>query len=453
LARRASRDCTSAGPARQEFHPRLIQIKAAIARHALQLQKRREDFAGPPRRGHSGRVHRPFDNMDQPQDHPRIAREKRTIRAMIELWCRARHASGGELCPDCRELLDYAIRRLGRCPFGGGKPTCARCTIHCYQPAVREKAREVMRCAGPRMAVRHPILALRHQIDSLISWARGSKRANRRGSRVGRNATQNRNKEKPTMAKRKIVQIDEERCNGCGQCVPSCAEGAIQIIDGKAKLVSDVYCDGLGACLGTCPEDAIRIIERDAEAFDEEAARQHVDRQKPEHAVPTSPHACPGAAAQILGLNMAGSDRIHAGSIREDPMNRLTTNVAASPASGLGNWPVQLHLVPAGAPFLKDADLLLVADCVPFACADFHRRFLTGRPVVIGCPKLDDAPLYVDKLAHIITQASIRRITVVHMEVPCCTGLVRIAEAAIARSGRSVPLEDRTVSIRGQEIS
>ncbi len=207
------------------------------------------------------------------------------------------------------------------------------------------------------------------------------------------------------MAKRKIVQIDLEKCDGCGLCLPSCAEGAIQVIDGKARLVSDVYCDGLGACLGECPQGAIAIVEREAEAFDEQAAHAHVA------AMPD-----------------------------EEP-------------SALGNWPLQLHLVPATAPYLQNADLLLVADCVPFALADFHRRFLRGRPVVIGCPKLDDGEAYVAKLVSILTLASIRSLTVVHMEVPCCQGLVRIAQAALAATGAQVPLEDVTISIRGRVLN
>ena len=247
------------------------------------------------------------------------------------------------------------------------------------------------------------------------------------------------------MAKRKIVEIDEEKCNGCGLCVPSCAEGAIRIIDGKAKLVSDVYCDGLGACLGTCPEDAIRIVERDAESFDEEEARRHVESlESPAGNAAASP-GCPGMAVRDLRMAVRSpGTRQPAASAQNPPSD--------GPSSALGNWPIQLHLVPPNAPFLQNSDLLLVADCVPFACADFHRRFLPGRPVVIGCPKLDDAPFYVDKLAAILTQSSIRRVTVVHMEVPCCTGLLRIAEAAIAQSGRGVPLEDVTISIQGKVL-
>ena len=244
------------------------------------------------------------------------------------------------------------------------------------------------------------------------------------------------------MIRRKIVRIDEEKCDGCGLCVPSCAEGAIQVIDGKARLVSDVYCDGLGACIGHCPQDAIHIEEREAEEFNEQAAHRHVASLKSSSS-PRPGGGCPGTAAQNLFHVLPSSPR---------PGRSIPQQTSDSPPSVLGNWPVQLHLVPPHAPYLLEADLLLVADCVPFAYADFHRRFLRGKPVVIGCPKLDDAPAYVEKLAAILVQASIRSLTVVHMEVPCCTGLVRIAEAALARAGRDVPLEDVTISIRGQVL-
>jgi Pyruvate/2-oxoacid:ferredoxin oxidoreductase delta subunit len=204
------------------------------------------------------------------------------------------------------------------------------------------------------------------------------------------------------MTRRKIVEIDETRCNGCGLCVPSCAEGAIQIVDGKARLVSDVYCDGLGACLGECPQGAISVVERDAAAFDEAAAHRHV--------------------------------------------------AALRAPSALGNWPIQLHLVPPGAPFLLHADVLLVADCVPFALADFHERYLRGRPVVIACPKLDNTQPYVEKLAAMLTHSSIRSLTVVHMEVPCCMGLVRIAQAARQAAGVDVPLDEVVISTRGEVL-
>jgi Pyruvate/2-oxoacid:ferredoxin oxidoreductase delta subunit len=254
------------------------------------------------------------------------------------------------------------------------------------------------------------------------------------------------------MAQRKIIQIDEEKCNGCGLCVPACAEGALQIVEGKARLVADVYCDGLGACLGECPQDAITIIEREAEAFDEEAALQQAARVKaadspPQSAEQPTPAACPGTKAVELKPDL-----------REPPpalaVQALSDEAPSVPASSrLGNWPLQLHLVPPHAPFLKNADLLLVADCVPFALADFHTRFLGKRPVVIGCPKLDDANFYVEKLAQILTAAEINSVTVIHMEVPCCTGLVQIARSALQNSGSMIPLEDVTVSIRGRIVS
>ena len=243
--------------------------------------------------------------------------------------------------------------------------------------------------------------------------------------------------------RRKIIRIDEEKCDGCGLCVPNCAEGAIQVIAGKARLVSDVYCDGLGACLGECPQGAIAIIERDAEAFDDEAAREHAGVGAEKHgAAQVAPRACPGAAVRDLSLPVLPAAN------QEDRHSCLSE----PEPSALTNWPVQLHLVPPNAPFLKNADVLLVADCVPVALPDFHRRFLQGRPVLIGCPKLDNATAYVQKLADMLRVSSIRSLTVVHMEVPCCTGIVRIAEAAVRLSGREVPIDDVTISIRGKVL-
>ncbi len=253
------------------------------------------------------------------------------------------------------------------------------------------------------------------------------------------------------MVQRDIVQIDEEKCDGCGLCVPACAEGAIEIVDGKARLVADVYCDGLGDCLGQCPQDAITIIKRQAEPFDEEAVRQHTARPHPASSSAVgggkpTPAGCPGAMARNLQLELL------------DPQPAASTEASADATasdaapSALGNWPVQLHLVPADAPFLDRADLLLVADCVPFAMADFHRRLIRKRPVVIGCPKLDDANFYIEKLARMVAASKIRSLTVVHMEVPCCTGLVRIAQSALQMLGSDIPLEDVTISIRGKVI-
>lgn len=256
------------------------------------------------------------------------------------------------------------------------------------------------------------------------------------------------------MARRKVVQIDESKCDGCGLCIPACAEGALQIVQGKARLVADVYCDGLGACLGECPQGAITVVEREAEPFDEQAARRRAaglaaDRAPAGEEAKRSPAACPGATGRGLQLDLIGPQPHQAPSPDE---RGSAEGPPAAGSSRLGNWPVQLHLVSPDAPFLKDADLLLVADCVPFALADFHTRFLGKRPVVVGCPKLDDADLYVGKLARIVTAAEIHRITVVHMDVPCCTGLVRIAERALQGCGRSVPLEEVTISIRGKVL-
>jgi Pyruvate/2-oxoacid:ferredoxin oxidoreductase delta subunit len=243
------------------------------------------------------------------------------------------------------------------------------------------------------------------------------------------------------MSVRNVVKIDAEKCTGCGLCAKACAEGAIKIIDGKARLVSDSYCDGLGACLGHCPEGAITIEQREADAFDEQAVAKHLGQQPKRpgapnghsHAVNAPPmFVCPGLAAQQL----KGTDRSGG-------------NTAGDVSSQLTHWPVQLRLVSPTAPYFADADLLLVADCVPFAMGDFHQRFLKDRRVVIGCPKLDDAGFYIEKLAQILSANNLRSLTVVHMEVPCCSGLTRIAREALARSGRTVDFRDVTISLQG----
>ena len=237
------------------------------------------------------------------------------------------------------------------------------------------------------------------------------------------------------MAVRNIVKIDEEKCNGCGQCVTACAEGAIKIINGKAKLVSDTYCDGLGACLGHCPEDAITVEPREAKPFDEEATMAYLASQKKE----TPPAGCPGLAAHLFDDVKEPKDADAA----------ETTEIAAAP-SQLGHWPVQLKLVARTAPYFADADLLLVADCVPVAMADFHQTFLKGRAVAMGCPKLDEVAFYVEKLGDILQANTIRTLTVLHMQVPCCSGLTHVAREAIAASGKEMPFEDVTVGLRGE---
>ncbi len=249
-------------------------------------------------------------------------------------------------------------------------------------------------------------------------------------------------REQPMKLKRKIVKIDQEKCNGCGECVSACVEGAIRIEGGKARLVSDTYCDGLGACLGHCPQDAITIEEREAEAFDEAVVQKAHATHGPAAGAtprpapfPASPCACPGAAQRTI--------------------QRPTTTCPAGgptegPASELRNWPVQLGLVSPNAPYLQGADLLLVADCVPFAHGRFHQDFLRGgRPVVIACPKLDIAMPHLPKLTQILVDAQPRSVTVVRMEVPCCGGLTRMAQAAVVAAGVAVPITEITIAIQG----
>jgi NAD-dependent dihydropyrimidine dehydrogenase PreA subunit len=245
------------------------------------------------------------------------------------------------------------------------------------------------------------------------------------------------------MAMRKVVVIDEAKCDGCGECVTSCAEGAIAVIDGKARLVSEIYCDGLGACLGHCPQGAITVEEREAAAFDEAATQQHLNALKHAQAatalrVTETPHQCPGSMMRSLGRPAAAEPTAHA------PIGSMP--------SELRNWPVQLALVPPMAPYLQGADILLVADCVPFAYADFHRRFLKNKPVIIGCPKLDQMDAYAKKLAEILRVAKPKSLSVLHMEVPCCSGFTRLAQYALQAAASDVPLTDVTIGIRGEVL-
>lgn len=248
------------------------------------------------------------------------------------------------------------------------------------------------------------------------------------------------------MAIRKIVHIDEEKCNGCGLCVPACAEGAIQIIDGKARLVSDKYCDGLGTCLGEFPRGAITIIEREAEEFDEEAVKEHLARRKSEPSVHTHQHgfSCPGS--RVIDLKHESETRENA----KAPTKAFSNGeVFLSIRSQLLNWPVQLMLVPVDAPYFDGADLLVTADCVPFAYPNYHLELLKGKNVVIGCTKLDDGNYYVKKLAEIFKRNDIKSVTVAHMEVPCCYGLVKIVEEALNLSGKDIPLNLVEIGIKG----
>ena len=243
---------------------------------------------------------------------------------------------------------------------------------------------------------------------------------------------------------REIVSIDEERCNGCGLCIPACQEGAIQLIDGKARLVAENLCDGLGACLGHCPQDAIRVERREAEVFDESAVEQHLAEQA---ADPAPVEAPPGASAGCPSGRFARLGEQHA----DEPVAGAEDD--GESASELRQWPVQLRLLPPTAPMLRGARLLLAADCVPVAYGDFHRRMLRGRALAIACPKLDDPTGYIEKLVEIIRANNLTEVEVVHMEVPCCRGLLRMAAEARRRSGRDVPLIDTVVSVEGQVLS
>lgn len=239
---------------------------------------------------------------------------------------------------------------------------------------------------------------------------------------------------------RKIVVIDEEKCDGCGDCVPSCAEGAIRIIDGKARLIAENLCDGMGACLGECPRGAISIEERPADGFSPQA----VEARKARGAAPPGPPpgGCPGSALRVLGAPGARGP-----SPRDPAVNPAAPGEARS---RLSHWPVQLALLPPGGRVFEDAHLLIAADCVPFAMPDFHERLLAGRTLAVGCPKLDDVRPYVEKLAQAFSRSNVLSVTVAHMEVPCCTGILRVVEAALERAGRKdIPLKGIIVGVDG----
>jgi len=254
---------------------------------------------------------------------------------------------------------------------------------------------------------------------------------------------------------RKVITIDEEKCDGCGLCVPSCAEGALQIVNGKAGLVSDIYCDGLGACLGECPRGAIAVEERAAAAYDERATEEHLKALGRDPSLPHGPaaHASP-AATQAPGPGghaFGGCPGSRMMDLREAEETCVEPEAAfaGSLKSELRQWPVKLYLVSPNAPYFQGAELLVAADCAPIAYAAFHPDYLKGKAVVIGCPKFDDVDHYAQKLTAIFKTNDIRKVTVLHMEVPCCYGLVQVVQKAIAAAGKNVPFEDATVNIRG----
>ncbi|SLM29714.1 Ferredoxin (4Fe-4S iron-sulfur cluster binding protein) [Desulfamplus magnetovallimortis] len=289
--------------------------------------------------------------------------------------------------------------------------------------------------------------------------------------------------------KRKIIEIDEELCDGCGNCVPSCAEGAIQIIDGKAKVVKDQYCDGLGACLGECPQNALKLVEREAEEFDEEAVERYLksieqghnsleqtgspleqghkslelknDKAPEQKNIANKPGimgcGCPSTQIQTFTPARKQGGDAHNNEANYNKSNNPSGNCNGEKkkivGSALGHWPVQIRLVPATAPFLKGADLLVTADCVPVAYPSLHSDFLEGKVVMMGCPKFDDVNSYAEKFTQIFQTAGIKSITVLIMEVPCCSGMPLIIKKAMEDAGVDLPVQTLTVSTRGEILS
>lgn len=277
------------------------------------------------------------------------------------------------------------------------------------------------------------------------------------------------------MAKRNIIKIDEDKCNGCGLCMPNCPEGAIQMIDGKARLVSDLFCDGLGACIGNCPEGAIRIEEREAEPYDEKKVMANIVKQGEKvikaHLKHLKLHGEEALFKEAVGFlkdkgveipepekeksACSGKSSFCPGSrVMEFKNNeKEPRSEEGERVSELRQWPVQLHLVPAHAPFFKGKDVVISADCVAYALADLHKNYLKGKSLAIACPKLDSGQeVYEEKLAALIDEAGINTLTVMTMEVPCCRGLLTMAEKAVRNAIRKIPLKSIVVSIQGDIV-
>jgi ferredoxin len=237
--------------------------------------------------------------------------------------------------------------------------------------------------------------------------------------------------------KRKIIEIDEDKCNGCGACVTGCAEGALEIVNGKAKLANDVFCDGLGACIGECPTGALKIIERDAPEFDGAAVEDHLHRQKPK-----SPPAggCPGMQIRFAEPSKVAKAKVESRGVSGQVI-----------PSELNQWPTQLHLVPAVAPFFKNRELVVLSTCSPSASPDVNWRFIRGRAIAIACPKLDRTEGYIEKLTEILKSNGIPKVIIVRMEVPCCGGLTMIVQEAARKSGRTdLVIEEATIGLDGE---
>ena len=308
------------------------------------------------------------------------------------------------------------------------------------------------------------------------------------------------------MALRNIIEIDENKCNGCGLCIPNCPEGALQIIDDKARLISDLFCDGLGACIGECPQGAIRVIQREAEPYDERKVMENIVKQGENTIAAHLKHLKDHNEAELLdeaikflkdkniknplesekfekgsGSEITGQDRLPCGcpgtmvmdlreeKLRKSPEDAMGLSKEVNKNSGmerveeiprkitnreskLRQWPIQIALVPPNAPYLKDADLLVAADCAPFSYAGFHEDILDGKVLLIGCPKLDDSEFYLKKITEIIRQNDLNSITVAHMEVPCCFGLLNLVKQALKDSGKNIPIGEINIGIKGKII-
>jgi Fe-S-cluster-containing hydrogenase component 2 len=241
------------------------------------------------------------------------------------------------------------------------------------------------------------------------------------------------------MTTRNIIEIDEEKCNGCGACVIACAEGAIEVRDGKARIIKESYCDGLGACMGECPEGALTIVARQAAPFDEEAVHAHLENLKGrDRGQPSGDDkvSCPGTKLMQFPA---------------PPSVQVKDDEGRSP-SALRNWPVQIHLLPGKAPFFKGAHLLVAGDCLAFSMGDFHQQLLQGKVLAVGCPKLDNVRAYVEKLTQIVSENDIQSVTVAYMEVPCCSGILRVVGKALEASGKGIPLFAVKVGISGKVL-
>lgn len=264
------------------------------------------------------------------------------------------------------------------------------------------------------------------------------------------------------MPKRKIIKIDQEKCNGCGLCIPNCPEGALQVIDGKARLISDLFCDGLGACIGYCPQGAITIEEREAQKYDETKVMENIVKQGKNvikaHLEHLKEHDESNYLKQAIDYLKEKGIEISLAEEALNPAHQHSTCPSAKVMdfregiSRLQNWPVQIKLVPVNAPYLNGADLLIAADCVAFSYANFHDDLLKGKVLLVGCPKLDDAEFYREKMTQIFKGNNIKSVTCVHMQVPCCFGLVNILKSAISASGKGIPFKEAEISIKGERL-